>query len=233
MGFLAAPDSPFASMENGTHFLNGNGELVYVKEFFAYNGDDALEIEFAYGLSDVFGTIGEDPGTAWQSDGVSTSGRNLSLRDDVATASAGFDQPHHRFDDTAPGSDLDGLGVPPSAQDPFKIWLESFGLRDPATDPDGDGISNLVEFATGSDPTDSSSIAPPSVDTDTFSHRKLSDAGRLNYLVESSSDLAIWRPAELTQSGDTPNPDATRTVNYLIPLPTSGSTFLRLRVTLE
>ena len=231
-GLLAVPDAPFSSAENGTPYLNSSGDLVYVKEFFPYNGDDALEVQFAYGLSDVFGTIGQDPGTAWQSDGVSTSGRNLSLLNDVATPSAGFTQPHLRFANTAVGNDLTGFGSPPAANDPFKLWLQGFGLSDPNADPDCDGLSNLLEYATGSDPTSADSANPPTIDSNLFSHRRLDAASRLIYCIEQSADLHRWIPAELTQPSNSPNGDGTSTLTFGFAPPTAAG-FFRLRVILE
>ena len=230
-GILPKPDLPIAGAKNGTHYLNRNGELVYVKEFFPYNGNDALEIDFAYGLSDVFGTIGQDPGAAWQSEGVSTSGRNLSLADDLAIPSAGFTQPHRRFDDTAPGSDLSGLGSAPAADDPFKHWLQSFGLSDPNADPDGDGLVNFIEFATGSDPTQAASQHTPTIDPGSFSYRQLSAPGRLRYSIEISGDLQSWTPAELELIDQNTNGDGTDSLSFALP---DGNRFaLRLRVIIE
>ncbi|MGI9240701.1 MAG: endonuclease/exonuclease/phosphatase family protein, partial [Verrucomicrobiales bacterium] len=230
-GILSQPDPPIASAENGTHYLNRDGELIYVKEFFPYNGDDALEINFAYGLSDVFGTIGDDPGSAWQSEGVSTSGRNLSLASDLASPSAGFTQPHRRFENTAPGNDLTGIGIPPAADDPFKQWLDRFGLSDPNGDPDLDGASNFIEFATGSDPTVAASRHAPTIGSGTYSYRQLSAAGRLSYSIEISGDLQSWTPADLQLLDRQSNGDGTDTLVFS--LPAGDRHALRLRVIFE
>jgi len=226
-----SPSEPISNAASGTHYFNAAGELVFVKDFFAFNGDDALEVQFAYGLSDVFGTIGKDPGSAWQSNGVSTSGRNLSLLAGVGTPSAGFTQPHLRFANTAPGNDLSGFGIAPTIDDPFKIWLLSFGLADPNADPDCDGIVNLVEFATGSDPTMPDSANPPSIDGLTYSFRRLQQPGRLVYSVETSTDLLTWTSANLNQIGTSPNGDDTETVTFNLQAGNRG--FYRLSVILE
>ena len=158
--------------------------------------------------------------------------RNLSLRDDVATGSSGFTQPHLRFTDTALGNVLTGFGLPPAANDPFKNWLQSFDVTDPNADDDCDGIANLIEYATGSDPTSASSANGPDIGTGTFSHRQLTDPGRLSYRIEVSDDLKMWQPANLTQVSNSPNGDGTSTLTYNFP-PTSTRSFLRLVVTLE
>ena len=231
-GFLSAPDPPISSADNGTPYLNGAGELVYVKTTFAFTGDDALELRFAYGLADVFGTIGQDPGSAWQSSGVTTTGRNLSLLDDLATPSTGFTQPHLRFENTAPGNDLSGFGIPPAANDPFKIWMQSFGLIDPNADPDHDGVVSLIEYATGSDPTAPESNAVPIIGNETFAHRQLISPGRLEYMVETSADLHTWSAANLITLSTTPNGDGTETITYSFPRSATRG-FARLRVSLE
>jgi hypothetical protein len=203
-----------------------------VKEFFPYNGNDALEAQIAFGVADVFGTIGQDPGIAWQSNGVTTSDRNLSILDDLATASAGFTQPHLRFANTAVGTDLSGFGLSPVANDPFKSWLQSFGLSDAHDDSDIDSISNLLEYATGSNPISAASAFPPTIETDSFKFRQLDSPGRLLYTIETSPDLDQWIPANLVLTSSTPNGDGTSTLTYSLPL-ASPRSFLRLRVTLE
>ena len=230
-GLLTNPDPPVAAAPNGTHYLNGAGELIYVKDSFSYNGNDALEVSLAFGLSDVFGTIGQDPGNAWSSGGVSTSGRNLALLDDVATPSAGFDQPHRRFTDLGPGSDLSGFGLPPAASDPVKIWMQSFGLGDLGADPDGDGLPNLVELATGSIPVDPASANAPALAAASYSFRRLSTPGRLRYQIEVSDDLSSWIPASLDQTGSIDHGDGTETVSFALPV--GLRSFLRLKVTLD
>ncbi|MFT5856887.1 MAG: endonuclease/exonuclease/phosphatase family metal-dependent hydrolase [Verrucomicrobiales bacterium] len=230
-GLIPTPVPPLDSAPTGTAYANGAGEVVFIKDPLQFSGDDALEIQFAFGLSDVFGNIGEDPGSAWQSNGVSTAAQNLSILEDLATPSVGFTQPHLRFSNTAPGDDPIGFGIPPAANDPFKLWLRSFGLEDPQADPDSDGIPNLLEYATGSDPTDSTSANPPVIETATISHRQLTAPGRLTYRIESSTDLEQWGNANLSQTGSTQNGDGTETVSFQASPDTRE--FLRLKVTLD
>ncbi len=84
----------------------------------------------------------------------------------------------------------------------------------PDKDPDHDGVCNLMEFAMGTDPNDSSSVATPEMDwltengetylTITF-HRSKTAAG-VSLAVEYSSDLVTWH-------ANTPNEPVTRTVS--------------------
>ena len=70
----------------------------------------------------MFGTIGDDPGTAWTGNGVSTRDQNIQLRPGVVTgAPSGWTDPSTRFETvaTAPlddgtGDDLKGFGTPPA-----------------------------------------------------------------------------------------------------------------------
>ena len=112
------------------------------------------------------------------------------------------------------------------------IWLQSFGLVDPNADPDCDGHSNLLEFATGSDPTDASSAHMPQLGAGSISFRQLMAPGRLIYQIEESADLQAWDPITLNQTSSSPNGDGTETVTFSY-APSPPRAFLRLKVILE
>lgn len=122
-------------------------------------------------------------------------------------------------------------------------------LNDPtvsgwAADPDGDGRSNLFEYALGTNPRKTGSTFPITilpahgpVGQWLLSYREVKDADLwgLNYTVEGSSDLETWTEVEPTLrwfSEDGPNH---RTVFLDLPSDISHPTrqFFRLRVTLE
>lgn len=82
---------------------------------FVFNGDDALQIELGGTVTDVFGTPGTDPGSAWTGGGVSTRNSNISLKADTITGDTdGWSDPSLRFETTGGGQDLTGFGTPPS-----------------------------------------------------------------------------------------------------------------------
>lgn len=117
------------------------------------------------------------------------------------------------------GFDLDAVGVIHQAADPWQPWL-----ADPDADPDGDGRSNLVEWAVDSAP-DVPDAAPPLQITARDNGIRLSfhRAARpgLSLGVEQSENGLDWEPlASGTQSGD-----------ITVETPRSGGRmFYRLRV---
>jgi polygalacturonase/pectin methylesterase-like acyl-CoA thioesterase len=131
--------------------------------------------------------------------------------------------------------------------DPFALWFAGYGL-DPAgnvaaaADPDGDGVSNLLEFALGGDPTVSDPGILPSVQFDAGATALLVAFDLATALatadgtatVEYSTDLSNWTAAVAGQNG------VTRTVvpfnsqfdQVLVEIPATGSRlFARVRVT--
>ena len=88
----------------------------------------------------------------------------------------------------------------------FKSIIENgLPLPSPKMDTDGDGVSNLMEFYTGTRPDDSSSVARPSVNIvedgegNKFFMLKMSpspSAQGVNVYVELSDDLINWQSAK-------------------------------------
>ena len=159
-GLLPSPSPSFAEADPHTLFCNPAGQAVFLKgSNLDFNGDDALEIVADGVRSDVFGRIGQDPGSAWSAGPgqPSSADQNLALRPEIATGSTGFDLPNARFATLNSGASLAGLGLPPLPTDPYLAWAESHGLRAiaraPNSDPDADGRPNLLEFAQITDPT--------------------------------------------------------------------------------
>ena len=89
--------------------------LSFTDVSFQFNGDDAMEVVLDGLTQDVFGTIGQDPGSSWSGNGVDTRDQNLELRSDVTTGDPdGWTDPSTRFRtiDEAPldnGTDDGGL----------------------------------------------------------------------------------------------------------------------------
>lgn len=131
---------------------------------------------------------------------------------------------------------------------PYDAWrharftaeqLSDTAVSGPDADPDGDGFSNLLEYALGAEPlTADASSRPPvvGVDSDLITLSYFAPAGRgdLTYLVEWSVDLSTWQTgaayvAELSRvaidGGETVVMRATT------PLASEPRQFLRLRAT--
>jgi hypothetical protein len=107
-------------------------------------------------------------------------------------------------------------------------------------DPDGDGLSNLLEFAVGLNPTQPSQSGRPEVavsgDRLRLSFTRVKEAEDLTYRVEATEDLSTW--SQIWSSSASPyaggmNPTEQITVEDLITIdePAHPKRFLRLRVT--
>lgn len=99
-------------------------------------------------------------------------------------------------------ADGDGLG---------DAWEKVFGIEDPTSDTDGDGASALAEYRRGTDPRDAGSRPSdtPSPDAE-IAVVNLQD-GRIQlswpaelqgYVVEWSTDLAVWTPVTPQPAGN-------------------------------
>lgn len=121
---------------------------------------------------------------------------------------------------------------------PLQAWLQPyFGTTTPVgpaaadADPDGDGLPNLLEYALGSLPTDSTSASLPLAEIEslrvTLSFTPAVTGG-LRYIVEASSNLSEWsEQSDITAFVEQGVPYRhTDTAN----LATAQRRFLRLRV---
>ncbi|HEX5791201.1 MAG TPA: InlB B-repeat-containing protein [Luteolibacter sp.] len=121
------------------------------------------------------------------------------------------------------GQATDDLVITVNAATPYSTWSEDvfalpFADTDPTHNPDGDSLSNLQEFAFGTDPTDpatgslsfveggalTSPGTPVTVKNGStrlavFARRKDHATAGLTYSVQFSADMAAW-----TTSSDTP-----------------------------
>jgi hypothetical protein len=120
---------------------------------------------------------------------------------------------------------LDNLRV--SAVDPSRI--------DPAANPAGDGLSNLLKFALGIDPRHPAGDKAPRIirtpDGLALHHTRNAQASGVQLVVESSSNLSGWAP--YAGSPQTVVPGATEVIRIPLPAdPAPPGLFLRLRPTM-
>ena len=204
---IAQAGSTPAVAPNGTLFYDAAGKLKFLKDTFTYNGNDALEILLNFTRMDVFGTIGQDPGTAWTGGGVSTANQNLSLKPFAGTGSQGFTDPSTRFQTVSTTDATTGLGVAPVLTDPYLAWATPLtGLdKAPEADPDHDGLRNLMEYALNTNAL--MMTAQPLQIVRTVNGEVLSAVVRipaagecLTYALEQSSDLAAWSASSVVPS---------------------------------
>jgi hypothetical protein len=94
----------------------------------------------------------------------------------------------------------------------FDGWLADFfssdelgnlALTGPASDPDGDGVPNLVEYAVGRDPRSTTNDAAFEVSSEagfwTFTYRRATEATDIAFQVERSTNLTNWSTADVTE----------------------------------
>lgn len=125
----------------------------------------------------------------------------------------------------------------------FAVWLAGQSNSNPLADPDGDGINQLLAFATGARTTAPAHGFLPTVTLETFtvglatdvyaviSVRELIGAAGLTARIESSANLQAWTTAGVTLVSTTDNGDGTMTRRYRTATPAAtGRTFLRLYV---
>ncbi len=138
-------------------------------------------------------------------------------------------------------SDFAGRTVTAPAQSQYLSYLAGYGLTTQAAtattaDPDGDGISNLLEYAFASDPTHSSVGSLPVVGTTggylSITFTQQIPPTDLYYTVQVSSDMVTWTSGATTQVSVTPINATTQqvTVRDNVPLSSGASRFIRVSV---
>ncbi|MCF8307778.1 MAG: DUF5017 domain-containing protein [Bacteroidales bacterium] len=99
----------------------GNGADFY-EHTFQFNGNDALAVNYGGTTIDVFGMPEEDPGSAWEGNGVSTADQNIGLLGGITSGDPdGWTDPSERFEtvNTDPSGDNgdEGFGIAPEGGD--------------------------------------------------------------------------------------------------------------------
>ncbi|MCX6970781.1 MAG: hypothetical protein NTV93_11640 [Verrucomicrobia bacterium] len=138
-----------------------------------------------------------------------------------------------------------GLSITSRPQS-FLLWQKDrFGLQaaDPlvageSADPDGDGLSNLLEYSMGGDPLAAASAPRPALslspsgDFLSLTFQRIADPF-LTYSVEASNDLLDWGAAPIWSSTGAANVAGTTTVTDSANLAVTPRRFLRLRMMLQ
>jgi hypothetical protein len=123
---------------------------------------------------------------------------------------------------------------------PFETWkLTNLGDADALAsgNPDGDGLSNLLEYAFNSDPNNAASNNAPTVSLDatnlSITYTKVLGATDLTYSVEQSTNLVQWQAVTPTNQILFDN-GTVQTIKANVPRSNAGSggkLFLKVRVT--
>jgi hypothetical protein len=123
-------------------------------------------------------------------------------------------------------------------------WLASYGLNEAGdsqiweADSDNDGVSNLLEYATGTHPLVATSFSRESVYISTYGDTNSitltfdkNPEAMVHYQIELSSDLNQWVPGDDAVEVVSDTSDR-MTVRDTLPLTGTGSRFFRLNVSL-
>jgi len=114
-GNLASGDVIVIGTSDMETTTTDNGSTFYLKAF-NFNGDDALVVKYGGIITDVFGTPGNDPGSAWSGNGVSTADQNIALIEGITSGDTdGWLDPSLRFETISidPFNNLSGFGISP------------------------------------------------------------------------------------------------------------------------
>lgn len=124
---------------------------------------------------------------------------------------------------------------------PFQSWsLARFSAQQmldpavggPSADPDGDGLSNLTEYALGREPKVAEAAPAPVASNDgtdwIFTYTRPADRTDVTYAVEVSTDLATWTTSGVTHARTVAG--ATETWQGRVAMAGRPQVFFRLKV---
>ena len=209
--------------------------------FISYDGFASAPLvgdAFATGSANLGGSFQQEGGYQfWNAQSVDLSGEATLSADDTLTVRLYM---HGRINandsNTDTGFDEFSLtGTVAEATPSFDSWATTNGIDGelPGDDFDFDGMTNLMEYALGQDPT-ASDVPADTLDGITVTYTKGADAianGDVDYIIQESDDLGVTDPwtAVVTQAA----PDASLTISYTLPTPDSTNqpkVFVRLNI---
>ena len=129
----------------------------------------------------------------------------------------------------SPGAS-EGDGGPDPEPSAFADWLASRGLTDPNGDPDQDGITHFGSYAMAIDllgDGETSSMALPSLESDTNTLRVRRRASGVTATLEWSDNLQTWITSEMAPTAPVTNADSSVTIEF--PLGQETDRFWRIR----
>jgi hypothetical protein len=200
----------------------------FVDDPFTFNGNDALAVTLGGVTQDVFGTIGQDPGTAWTDGGspaVSTADQNLALDPDFDFGDLdGWTDPTPRFQTESSASPpaLTGFGEPPAGTATTTVQFASATATvnegDSGTTPLTLNVSIANAPATGSTSADVVVVVPGGTATGGGDDFTLGTAS-----VTFAAGVTAPQPVTLTVNGDLVE-ENTETIELALQSVTGGAT---------
>ena len=171
---------------------------------------------------------------------------NLSLRNLTVTTFA--DTANNRLRAGPAGIQIVARTTPPPDGASYAAWLNDNGLDGSGASAPGasllqDGVPNLLKYLAGIAPTEvlpaeyrprTEHVSTPEGDRLLFTYRTRADRTDVECIVEESTDLIHWTPADRGLAETVPNDDgcATHHVWSRI-IPHNGAVFIRLRMVLS
>lgn len=223
---------------NIVSFSSGPDDAIY-----ATFDQDGLPNESHLSVGDSGGAVFIQDGAVWKLAGISYSVDGPFYVD--AFGNGGFDgalfdaRDFYYSDGGNPPNYVQITGPNPVPSGLYATRVSSklawiYSIIDPTGDADGNGRSNLLDYALilNTTPQPGYGMTPVSMENGFLAliYRKLLDAPSLQYQVEQSVDLVSWTPAS-SQDDLVRTDENVQTINARVSIGANARMFLRLRIT--